>query len=144
MSEIVEYLRIAEGEPLPDVVDFAPFRAVIAAEAPTSEQWRDEVGAWLIRGGCFYVMAWGQACGDWHDAVDWANIMAFDPNPVPDARHVMTTWHEDEPLDEVFWFAQFCASHPFSEFAATLILHVSPVAARDAMLRRFAEARDRV
>ena len=144
MSGVAEYFRIVEGEPLPDLAGFAPFRAVIAAEIPVTAQWRDQVGDWLVRQGCLYVMAWGQECGDWHDAVDWANIRAFDPNPVPDAGHVTTTWHDDETLDEVFWFAQFCANDPYAEFAGTVILHVSTVAAREAMLRRFAAARDMV
>ena len=39
----------------------------------------------------------------------------------------MTTWHEDEPLKEVFWFSKHSASayHPEIEISSTLVLHIS-------------------
>ena len=140
MSDPVAYLRISEGEPLPDVSGYAPFRAVIAAEIQTSTQWRNEVGDWLVRQGCLFAMAWGQDCSHWHDAVDWANIMAFDPNPVPDEAHVMTTWHEDQSLEEVFWEAQFCANDPRGHIEHSLIVHVGSVDSASEFLALYAQA----
>ena len=139
--ETVEYLRITENDVLPGLDFYAPFRAVIVSSTAVSAEWRDQVGAWLVDGGCMYAMAWGLDCESWHDAVDWANIDTFDPQPVPDEALVMTTWHSDEPLDEVFWFAQFCAHNEYAEFAATLIVHISAMNAREAMLQRFEASR---
>lgn len=75
--------------------------------------------------GSRYVVAWGQSCEDWHDSVDWANLKAFDCGNVPDKDFVMTTWHNDEPLSEAFWFAGFCAHHPDVELGETILLHIS-------------------
>jgi hypothetical protein len=37
----------------------------------------------------------------------------------------MTTWHDDDDLDEVFWFSKYSAGHPVHVLSDTLILHVS-------------------
>jgi hypothetical protein len=140
--ETVEYLRFAENDPLPEVDSYAPFKAIIVSSTSASREWRDQVGAWLVSGGCMYAMAWGLDGEAWHDAVDSANIGAFKPERVPDHAHVMTTWHSDEPLDEVFWYAQFCAHQEYVEFAATLIIHISTAGARQEMLERFEAARE--
>lgn len=36
----------------------------------------------------------------------------------------MTTWHEHETLESVFWYSQFCASDPYDLIKHTLIVHV--------------------
>lgn len=141
MSDPVAYVRIAEGEPLPCLGVPKPFRTVIVAESSASTEWKDQVADWLVRQGCLYVLCAGQNVLAWHDAVDWANITAFEPNPVPDAAHVMTTWHEGETLDEVFWFAGFGAQHGHVDLLATVIVHVSATDARAELLDRFEAAR---
>ena len=88
------------------------------------------------------MMAWGDGCARWHDSVDWASLEEFDFGDIPDERFVMTTWHENEPLDDVFWFAQFAAQHGDVDLESALIIHVSATDARDEMLARFVAARD--
>lgn len=75
--------------------------------------------------GCLFVMTWGQDCKLWHDGADWALLEMFDFGDIPDDRDALTTWHTDETLDEVFWFAGHCASHPTVDLEQTIILHVS-------------------
>jgi hypothetical protein len=139
-----EYFRIGEDAPLPDISFNAPFRAVVVLEAPYSTDWQNRISGWLVESGCLYMMAWGEGCSSWDDSVDWASIDDFPDGNVPDARFVMTTWHEHEPLEEVFWFAGHCANHSDVDLANTLILHVSPTARRDEMLERFRAAQDKV
>jgi hypothetical protein len=137
VSGAVEYFRIGEDAPLPDIVVYAPFRAVVVLEMPCSSEWQNMVSKWLVDSGCLFMMAWGDGCSDWHDCVDWANLDQFPSGPIPDDRFVLTTWHEREPLEEVFWFALHGADHGHAELANTLIVHVSPAARRDEMLTRF-------
>jgi hypothetical protein len=139
----VSYFRIAEGEPLPDLKPLAPYRAVVVLAADHGSAWQSEVSDWLVRSGCLYMMAWGPDCSSWDDSVEWSNIMEFDPEDIPEDRFVMTTWHEDEPLDEVFWFAGFCASHGVVEIERTVILHVSLQERGEEMLSRFEAAQSR-
>jgi hypothetical protein len=72
------------------------------------------------------MMAWGPKCSTWDDSVDWADLEArsFEDD---DQNFVMTTWHDGESLESVFWFSQFCAefSNDDIELKNALILHVS-------------------
>lgn len=51
-------------------------------------------------------MAWGMRCSDWDDSIDWANTEKFNPNDIPLDQFVVTTWHEDESLEDVLSFAK--------------------------------------
>ena len=44
---------------------------------------------------------------------------------IPDENFVMTTWHENEPLEEVIGFAKISASHPDVELQNILLLHIA-------------------
>jgi hypothetical protein len=88
------------------------------------------------------MMAWGLDCGSWDDSVDWANLSRFDYGDIPEEAFVMTTWHDDEPLSETFWFAGHCAEHPTSDLGHTVVLHVSPMERRADLLRAFWSAQE--
>jgi hypothetical protein len=118
------------------------FKAVLVSEAEATSEWRGLVSDWLVRSGCRYFMAWGRKCREWHDSVDEANLQRFDDGEFSDDDLVMTTWHEDEPVEEVFWFSQFCAMHPSLEIGRTYIVHVSREAREVATLQTFAAAQE--
>ncbi len=51
------------------------------------------------------MLAWGADASSWGDSLDMAFI-STDPNfDPPDDRHVMTTWHNNETIQNVVWFA---------------------------------------
>jgi hypothetical protein len=72
--------------------------------------------------------------------VDLANLKAFDHGTIPDRHLVMTTWHEDEPVDYVFWYSENCACHPAASVDGTVIVHVAPKEERARLLRLYEEA----
>lgn len=88
------------------------------------------------------MMAWGKDCSLWDDSVDVAQLEMFDFGQIPDDGSTMTTWHEDETIEDVFWFAQFCASHDNFELSLTYILHVSDLNRQDEFLMLFEAAKD--
>lgn len=137
----LEYLHLRPDQPLPQTAA-RPYRAVLIAELAVSQAWRDEVTAWLISSGCLYFIAWGIACEDWHDAVDWTVLEAFDFGEIPDDKFVMTTWHDKKPLSEALWFAGNCASHPDVHLAETVIVHISANERRTAMLQLYCDSQD--
>jgi hypothetical protein len=118
-------VRIAPGDPLPDVSSLSPFKAVVVLEADYSPDWQNEVSAWLVASGCRYMMAWGPNCTTWDDSVDWADLESRDYED-DDAKFVMTTWHDDQTLESVFWQAQFVANFSYDDVELTkaLILHI--------------------
>ncbi|WP_093018238.1 DUF7684 family protein [Sphingobium sp. YR768] len=135
----LDYLHLSPDHAL-SRVEARPYRVVLIAEQAVNQVWRDEVASWLLGSGCLYFIAWGVACEEWHDAVDWTVLEAFDFGDIPDDRFVMTTWHDKEPLSEALWFAGNCASHPNVELADTLIVHVTREEQRAATLQLYSES----
>jgi hypothetical protein len=125
----MRYMRVEPGNGLKPYDGARPFRAVVVVEEAVSPEWRAAASKWLVDSDCLYMMAWGQECSLWDDSVDLANIAAFNFGEIPERHFVMTTWHEHEPLEEVFWFAKNLAFTAGSrvEIADTVILHVSRV-----------------
>ena len=97
MKGVCEYVRIAGGQPLPDISAFRPFKAIVVIDAPYSPEWQDLVSKWLVDSGCHYMMAWGEGCASWDDSVDWAILEEFEHCQIPAERYVMTSWHENQP-----------------------------------------------
>ncbi len=119
------YLQLIPEGAVPDISALKPFLAVLVIEVPVSHQWQDQVSRWLVRSGCIYMMAWGLNCNEWDDSVDFANIEQFNYGEIPEDELVMTTWHEDDKLKDVFWQAKNSAEHACVEFSNTLIVHIS-------------------
>ena len=135
----VKYAHLYPGDDPPNLAKQA-YRMVIVAETAVSNDWREQIAEWVYAVGSRYVVAWGDACEEWHDSVDFANLEAFDFRDIPDKDHAMTTWHSDEPLSEAFWFAGFCAEHPEVELADIVILHIAERAQEDTMLEAYQAA----
>jgi hypothetical protein len=136
----VVYLHLAPNVPLPSTSATAPFAAVVLAERAVSPEWRDQVSRWLVGHGCLYAMTWGVDCEAWHDSFDWANIDSSGSGDIPEAKLVMTTWHDQERREEVFWFAQYAALHPAVTLEWTILLDVRSKAREEALLAEFAHA----
>lgn len=139
----ISYIHLPHGRLPPDIGDKRPFRAVVVLEQATSPEWRANVSEWLVRSGCLYMMAWGQDSSDWDDSVDWANIDAFDGEEIPDDHFVMTTWHDNEPLAETFWFAEHTACHPTISIDETIVVDVGPRERRAALTKMLKDAQQR-
>jgi hypothetical protein len=121
-----EYLHLTPGDALPTLASGLPFKAVVVVDCEVEPDWQAQVSDWLVRSGCRFMMAWGHKCGDWDSSVDDANLAMFDYGEIPDDDFVLTTWHDDESLQEVFWFCLHCAMHPSLDLARTYIVHISP------------------
>ena len=127
----MKYIYLPPDTDLPDIFELEPFRAIVVVESPVSANWQALVSSWLVRSGCRYMMAWGIDCSSWDDSVDFASIEADDFQEIPDDRFVMTTWHDDVPLDEVFFFAKHCALHPVLDLKNLAIVHITKNGAHD-------------
>jgi hypothetical protein len=120
------YVRLSEGDTFPDLQHIRPLKAIVVVEENVSPEWRTSASEWLVEQGCLYMMAWGIDCSGWDDSVDWANIERFDYGDIPNEQFVLTTWHEREPLIEVFWFCRYAAMHDVS-LENAVIIHISRV-----------------
>lgn len=99
--ELVEYIHLPFGAELPEIV-VGPRRLLVIAEHVVPTDWMDAVSDWIVKSGCLFMMAWGADCEKWHDSVDYAYLAHHDFGDVAEDSFMMTTWHDDEPLNEVF------------------------------------------
>ena len=129
------YVHISSSTDLPDLAALRPFHAVLVIEDSVDSQRQFEISKWLCESGCLYMMAWGNGCESWDDSVDLANLAAFEYAEIPDDEFVITTWHTDETLADVFGFCKHCAFHPSVDILNDIVLHLSP----EACLRRLTE-----
>lgn len=106
-----------------------------------SDDWQDAVSEWIVESGCLYMMAWGRDCSSWDDSVDYANLRQIGSDELTDENHVMTTWHEDEPLSEVFFFNQMCAWHPTMDLPLVTILDINVDDRREKILSAYDDQR---
>ena len=142
VTELPSYLLIEPEAVLPELEQRTPFKAVVVLEAVSSIEWQQIVSERLVTAGCRYVMAWGEECESFHDAVDTASLERHKYD-VPAEHFIMTTWHNGETLENVFWFAQFCADFSYDEveLRKTLILHISRINRKAEYLDLFAQVK---
>ena len=136
----VKYFHIKIADELPNISTMSPFKAVVIADEVVSEEQRALLSRWLVQSGCFYMMAWGKDCSSWDDAVDWANMEMFDFNDIPNDHFVMTTWHDDESLKEVFHFSKNSAHNSAVNLENTLLLHISNANNEVEILQEYVQA----
>lgn len=65
----------------------------------------------LINRGLAYLCAWGPDCSRVHDLFDETEVDGWIGEGIVSGRKhvIMTTWHQDESLDEALWFTLICA-----------------------------------
>ena len=134
--ETIKYIHLSAGQ-VPPIISCNPFKAVVIVEETIEDEWRYIVSEWLVRTGCLFMMAWGLECSAWDDSVDHANLTAFNYQEIPDDKFVLTSWHENEPLSEVLWFAANGAWHPDATIEHTLLLHIAVQERQDEILKAY-------
>ena len=81
-----------------------PYILVIAIHSDSvSNEWRNICCDWIVKSEqCYWALAWGHECSIWDDALDWSYLEFCNYDlPEDDDYNLMTTWHEDQTLDEV-------------------------------------------
>jgi hypothetical protein len=136
----LSYLQVKAGTELPEISWLRLFRTVVVVEENVTPEWQAKVSLWLVDAGCLYMMAWGLACSTWDDSVDFANIEKYKFGEIPENEFVMTTWHENEALGEVFWYSKNNATSPTLEIENSLILHISNLNKEEEFLSKYESA----
>lgn len=139
LSKPPHYLHLSADADLP-ALKLPPFLAIVLVEDDVAESWMWDASRWLVESGCRVMLAWGRDAEAWREAVDDAALEAVDYEDVPDERAVIATSHEDEDIEDVFWYARHRASHPAVPLNATLIVHIAPSARKDELESQYADA----
>ena len=134
---ILKYIRLEPNIKPPDISKFSPFKSVVIIEELVTLEWQTIISDWLVNSGCLYMMAWGNECSSWDDSVDVSLLEKWDYNDIPEDSFIMTTWHENEPLEEVFWFSKHCAYDSNVDIKNTLLIHISKLNKEDIFLAKY-------
>ena len=124
---MIKYIQLQSKTDLNvlNISKFSPFKAVVIIEEDLEKDRRVQICNWIVDMGCLYMMAWGIECGIWDDIVDEKNCYDFNFKGVPEEKDIMTTWHNNQSLIELFYFSKNLAKHPCIELKNTIIIHVS-------------------
>jgi len=136
---MIKHLQLQPESTPPDISYLKPFRSVVIIEEIVTPEWQDQISCWMVKSGCLYMMAWGDKCSAWDDSVDHANLEEYDYGDIPEDKFVMTSWHENETLKDVFWFSKHNAIHPNVKIENTLLLHISNCNKEKELLNEYAE-----
>lgn len=116
--------------------------ATVSSEAPFGRQqfacllWnhsleRDVEGASVLLGsliddGCRYFVCGGLDCEWWHDIADELFVGKYldATDEERERNHVMTTWHAQEPPEDVAFFFAFNTSFDEISFDRFLLIHL--------------------
>ncbi|WP_309602499.1 hypothetical protein [Sphingomonas sp.] len=141
MDERPLYIRIEPNADVPELSHPNPFKAIVVLETESSGEWQEIVSQRLVTAGCRYMMAWGKECEEFHDIVDKTSLGRHNYD-VPAENFIMTTWQNNESLENVFWYSQFCADFSYDdvELRETLIIHVSCINREAEYLELYAQS----
>lgn len=132
-DEAPVYIHLPAGAEPPTIAP-QPCRIVVVIEQDVTTEWQARISKWIVDTGCLYMMAWGKNCSSWDDSVDIANLEDHNLGEIPDSQFVMTTWHDDEPLEEAMWFCRFAAHHSEVALPNVIVVHIAETAQRDEIL----------
>ncbi|MGZ3183265.1 MAG: DUF7684 family protein [Telluria sp.] len=136
----LRYLHLRPDGHIPAPEALPPFKAIVIAEEEVSPLWQWELCRWLVACGVRYALCHGVACEAWRAAIEDAADEAQEYDAVAPEQAVVTTAHEDEDLDEVFWLARHKVAHPALRQEMTLLLHVADAGRQDALEAQFCAA----
>ncbi|EBA16821.1 hypothetical protein RSK20926_03414 [Roseobacter sp. SK209-2-6] len=120
-----KYVHLPADVPISIPTGMTRFKCLILIEREISNDYRNEVSAALVAAGCLYALAWGLDCSIWDDAVDWAFLEHYDYGEYPEDKFVMTTWHDNETLEETVDFAKHCTEYSNVKLDDILVLDFS-------------------
>lgn len=97
-----------------------PFLALVAWHAAgASVDTISAVVTALLDAGCCAVSAWGADCERVHDICDEVAVERALDAGTDGGGVLMTSWHDDESLDDALWFA-LRSTEPDADFVAPL------------------------
>jgi len=95
---------------------------IVNNDAQISSSDQHAISLALVRFGCRYAVCMGHDCSSWDDSVDYANIV-LNPEQASE-KFVMTTWHDDDTVDEIANFFLNCTAYADNTFNNFLVLSI--------------------
>lgn len=139
-NHTLKYLHLVPDSPLPELKGMGQFQAIVVLDGEVAEMSMWETVRGLVEAGCMLALVWGKDSEAWREALEDAALEAADYEDVPAERAVLVTAHEDEELDEVFWYARHRAAHPALALREVLIVHIADAPRREELEAAYHDA----
>ncbi|MEM1037014.1 MAG: hypothetical protein AAGI14_09680 [Pseudomonadota bacterium] len=136
----IQYKHLQPNGDYKSLGDLTNYKVVLILESPVQTEWQTALSEHLVRRGCKYVMAWGDDCSSWDNSVDLANLEQYEFGDIPEEKRIMTTWHDEETLEDVFWFCEYLVRHPIHTLTRTILVHIANRARKDEILNLYTTA----
>jgi hypothetical protein len=112
----IQYLQIKRPYSFTSPFKGAEFAALIyIADANISIREQEVLSDQIVISGCRYAVCAGLNCSSWDNSIDMADIKR-NGGEVSDENLVMTTWHDNETLEDIAFF--FLNNTSFGSFIA--------------------------
>jgi len=112
----IQYLQINRPYSFTSPFMEREFVALIySADENISDEERNALSGQIVISGCRYAVCAGYKGSSWDDSIDIADIER-NGGEVRDENLVMTTWHDDESLEDIVFF--FLNNTSFDSFTA--------------------------
>ena len=116
LDDIAEFRPPFSGKPYPVLI--------WETRLARTDRERQQLTTALIASEVRYGVCGGVECERWHDALDWAFLDQNLEGEAYDARFVMTSWHSEEPPDEVVFFFVNTTNFDAHDFDRFLIVQL--------------------
>ena len=118
----IEYKQIARPYAFVSPFDGAEFAVLIyISDTTITAEEQELLSDQIVAAGCRYAVCAGYKCGTWDDSIDIADLKRNNWE-TKDENLIMTTWHENESLENIVFF--FLNNTSFDYFTATNMLVV--------------------
>jgi hypothetical protein len=116
----IQYLQIERPYIFSSPFKKAPFAALIYIDDDhISDGEQNNLSDQIVASGCRYAVCAGHNSSSWDDSIDMADIKRNNGEVIDD-NLVMTTWHENEPLEDIVF--HFLKNTSFGNFVADRLL----------------------
>ncbi len=119
----IAYLELAANQDILYDLPKHPYIAILAIyNNSITPDWQNQCADWIVNSKyCYQAMAWGYECSSWDDALDFSYLESCNYF-VNDDYDFMTTWHQNQKLEDVIEFAEFCVRFPNKSTAPHIVL----------------------
>ena len=105
--------------------DGEAFVCILFNNDPTiSNDEQNNISDDLIAANCRYAVCAGYDCSSSDDSIDWAYISTDENYDPPDETMVMTTWHDDETVNDIMFFGLNNTNFDDHDFKRYLVLFI--------------------
>ncbi len=121
----MKYIWLADANDLPDINQYAPFKALLSVDEAVSTERQQQISIWLVIMGAMHVTIRGEDCLSWKESIRQANLDMVSLDEMQPEQFVMITIHPSEGLRSVFRQIKKHARHTHVDLDFTIIVHLA-------------------